>query len=131
MWLRSIHFGPTKTLSSQIDEKTREKMEKWVLDKIGPAASHVFLSLFFFFLLSSLSDVHLLFIYFCIFCIYFFVLIICFFFFFSILSFFFLFIFFMFWCSSFIFSKDFILFYFLRKKFWVFELFVLHKKKKI
>ena len=39
VWLRSIHFGPTKTLSSQIDEN---------LDKIGPAASHVFLSLFFF-----------------------------------------------------------------------------------
>ena len=49
VWLRSIHFGPTKTLSSQIDEKTREKMEKWVLDKIGPAASHVLLSHFFFF----------------------------------------------------------------------------------
>ena len=54
VWLSSILFGPTKTLSPQIDEKTREKMEKWVLDKIGPAASHVFLYLFFFFLLFSL-----------------------------------------------------------------------------
>ena len=126
MWLRSIHFGPTKTLSSQIDEKTREKMEKWVLDKIGPAASHVFLSLFFLLFVSFRCPfiiylfLYFLYIFFCTHHLLFF--------FFSILSFFFLFIFFMFWCSSFIFSKDFILFYFLRKKFWVFELFVLHKK---
>ena len=64
VWLRSIHFGPTKTLSSQIDEKTREKMEKWVLDKIGPAASHVFLSLFFCFAFFSFQmSIYYLFIF--------------------------------------------------------------------
>ena len=73
VWLSSILFGPTKTLSPQIVEKTREKMEKWVLDKIGPAASHVFLSLFFFFAFFSFQmSIYYLFIYFCIFCIYFF-----------------------------------------------------------
>ena len=71
VWLRSIHFGPTKTLSSQIDEKTREKMEKWVLDKIGPAASHVFLSLFFLLFVSFRCPfiiylfLYFLYIYFC------------------------------------------------------------------
>ena len=113
VWLSSILFGPTKTLSPQIVEKTREKMEKWVLDKIGPAASHVFLSHFFFFFCFFLfSDVHLLFIYLFLYFLYiFFCTHHLLFFFFSILSFFFLFIFFMFWCSSFIFSKD--LFYFI------------------
>ena len=135
VWLSSILFGPTKTLSPQIDEKTREKMEKWVLDKIGPAASHVFLSLFFFFAFFSFQmSIYYLFIYFCIFCIYFFYSSFAFFFF-SILSFFFLyfflFIFFMFWCSSFIFSKDFILFIFWERNFGFLNFLCFIKKKMI
>ena len=122
VWLSSILFGPTKTLSPQIDEKTREKMEKWVLDKIGPAASHVFLSLFFFFLLFSLFRCpFIIYLFIFVFFVYIFFTHHLLFFFFSILSFFFLyfflFIFFMFWCSSFIFSKDFILFIFWERNF--------------
>ena len=135
VWLSSILFGPTKTLSPQIDEKTREKIEKWVLDKIGPAASHVFLSLFFFFCFFLFSDVHLLFIYLFLYFLYiFFLLIICFFFLFYIIIFLSLFLsFYIFYVLVLIlyFLKRFYFIYFLRKKFWVFELFVLHKKKMI
>ena len=128
VWLSSILFGPTKTLSPQIDEKTREKMEKWVLDKIGPAASHVFLSLFFFFFCFLLFQMSIYYLFIFVFFVYIFFthhLL-----FFSFLYYHFsFFLYFLCFGAHPLFSQK-ILFYFIfwERNFGFLNLFVLHKK---
>ena len=110
--LAVFFLGLLKLYLPKLMRKQERKWRNGFWTKLAQQLATFSCLFFFFFAFFSFQmSIYYLFIYFCIFCIYFFYSSFAFFFF-SILSFFFLFIFFMFWCSSFIFSKDFILFIF-------------------
>ena len=132
--LAVFFLGLLKLYLPKLMRKQERKWRNGFWTKLAQQLA-TFSCLFFFFFFAFFSfqmSIYYLFIYFCIFCIYFFYSSFAFFFLFYIIIFLSLFLsFYIFYVLVLIlyFLKRFYFIYFLRKKFWVFELFVLHKKK--